>query len=65
MDNIKVALSAGVSAVVGTTGLTAENLEEIEEGGADRKRVIVAPNFALGAVLMMRFARKQPNIFRM
>ncbi|NLC52647.1 MAG: 4-hydroxy-tetrahydrodipicolinate reductase [Firmicutes bacterium] len=64
MDNIKVALSAGVSAVVGTTGLTAENLEEIEDLAVRTgKGVIVAPNFALGAVLMMRFAQEAAKYF--
>lgn len=59
MDNIKAALEAGVAAVVGTTGLTEENLEEIDElAGRTGKSVIVAPNFALGAVLMMRFAQE-------
>ncbi|MGC8627449.1 MAG: 4-hydroxy-tetrahydrodipicolinate reductase, partial [Acidimicrobiales bacterium] len=46
-----------VHAVVGTTGLSAEALRAIEErfssGGAN---CVVAPNFAIGAVLMMRFA---------
>ena len=57
MSNIKVALKAKVHTVVGTTGLTPENLEEISklslETGAN---VLVAPNFAIGALLMMRFA---------
>lgn len=56
-DNVKVALSNGVHAVVGTTGLSAEDLSAFagaaEAGGAN---VFVAPNFAIGAVLMMRFS---------
>ncbi|HHW13272.1 MAG TPA: 4-hydroxy-tetrahydrodipicolinate reductase [Firmicutes bacterium] len=64
MDNIKAALAAGVSAVVGTTGLIAENLEEIEDLAVRTgKGVIVAPNFALGAVLMMRFAQQAAKYF--
>lgn len=64
MDNIKAALAAGIPAVVGTTGLTAENLEEIEDLAVRTgKGVIVAPNFALGAVLMMRFAQEAAKYF--
>lgn len=64
MDNIKAALEAGVAAVVGTTGLTEENLDEISELAARTGRgVIVAPNFALGAVLMMRFAQEAAKYF--
>ncbi len=64
MDNIKSALKAGVAAVIGTTGLTQENLEEINDLAAQAgKGIIVAPNFALGAVLMMRFAQEAARYF--
>ncbi|HHT48368.1 MAG TPA: 4-hydroxy-tetrahydrodipicolinate reductase [Firmicutes bacterium] len=64
MDNIKATLEAGVAAVVGTTGLTSENLEEIAELAVGMgKGIIVAPNFALGAVLMMRFAQEAARYF--
>ncbi|MBQ6808938.1 MAG: 4-hydroxy-tetrahydrodipicolinate reductase [Firmicutes bacterium] len=57
MDNLRVAQTHKLAAVVGTTGLTKENLEELrascEKSGAP---VFVASNFALGAVLLMRFA---------
>lgn len=57
LGNLKIALNLGVSPVVGTTGLTAENLKEIETL-ATQKGVgaFIAPNFAIGAVLMMQFA---------
>lgn len=55
--NITTALTRGVHCVVGTTGLTDEDIEDFErysqESGAN---VLIAPNFAIGAVLMMRFA---------
>ena len=64
MDNIKAALAAGIPAVVGTTGLTAENLEEIEDLAVRTgKGVIVAPIFAMGAVLMLRFAQDAALFF--
>jgi 4-hydroxy-tetrahydrodipicolinate reductase len=55
--NVLAAVEQGVPAVVGTTGLRPEQLEEID-AAAKRQGVpvFIAPNFAIGAVLMMRFA---------
>ncbi len=54
---VRACLEAGVHAVVGTTGLTDQQMADLaalaESGPAN---VIIAPNFAVGAVLMMRFA---------
>jgi 4-hydroxy-tetrahydrodipicolinate reductase len=60
LDNIRWCVRHAMHVVVGTTGLGGEQLGEIEalieeEGG--ESNVFVAPNFAIGAVLMMRFAR--------
>jgi 4-hydroxy-tetrahydrodipicolinate reductase len=56
-DNIRFCTEHDIHAVVGTTGLSDDDLDEIrrwtKEHGAN---VFIAPNFALGAVLMMRFA---------
>jgi len=49
--NARAALEAGVHVVVGTTGFDAEELR-----GVGAANAFVAPNFAIGAVLMMRFA---------
>jgi 4-hydroxy-tetrahydrodipicolinate reductase len=49
--NIITAVSAGVHVVVGTTGFALSELEGVE--GAN---IFIAPNFAIGAVLMMKFA---------
>lgn len=55
--NVIAALEAGVHAVVGTTGLTGAQVEEIRRRAeAGSANVLIAPNFAVGAVLMMRFA---------
>lgn len=57
-SNVKEILSAGVHAVVGTTGMSAEEvarLMEIARGGP--ANCVLAPNFALGAVLMMEAAK--------
>lgn len=55
--NFRAAIDAGVRPVVGTTGWTAQDLEMArrwcEEHGLG---AVIAPNFAIGAVLMMKFA---------
>jgi 4-hydroxy-tetrahydrodipicolinate reductase len=54
--NVRAALEQGVSCVVGTTGWDPAELGALaEERGL---RLFVAPNFSIGAVLMMRFARE-------
>lgn len=57
--NLPRTLREGVHCVVGTTGFTPRDLEEMDraakEGGVG---CLVAPNFAVGAVLMMDFARR-------
>jgi 4-hydroxy-tetrahydrodipicolinate reductase len=57
MDNTRMAIEHGVSVVIGTTGLASGELEEIDRL-ADKAGVaaMVIPNFAVGAVLMMKFA---------
>ena len=51
LGNVREAVAAGVHAVVGTTGFDVDELR-----GLTGANVFVAPNFAIGAVLMMRFA---------
>jgi len=59
--NVHAALEQGVSCVVGTTGWDAEQLDALaRERGL---RLFVAPNFSLGAVLMMRFAEQAAQYF--
>jgi 4-hydroxy-tetrahydrodipicolinate reductase len=49
--NARGAVAAGVHAVIGTTGLDIDQLR-----GLDGANIFIAPNFAIGAVLMMQFA---------
>lgn len=56
-DNALFCLSHEIHAVVGTTGLGRDDLSEIE-AATGPANAFVAPNFALGAVLMMTFARQ-------
>jgi 4-hydroxy-tetrahydrodipicolinate reductase len=54
--NIRIALAAGVDCVVGTTGLAPATLEELAAQAPEGTALFMAPNFAVGAVLMMHFA---------
>lgn len=57
--NVLLCVAKRVPVVVGTTGLTPGDLAEIDRGAAHSDTpVLVAPNFAMGAVLMMRFAEQ-------
>jgi 4-hydroxy-tetrahydrodipicolinate reductase len=59
LANVKAILSNKAHAVVGTTGLSPANLAEIKKLCSKNKvNCIVAPNFAIGAVLMMKFAKE-------
>ena len=55
-SNVRAALEQGVSCVVGTTGWDPAELGALAEKNG--LRLFVAPNFSVGAVLMMRFARE-------
>jgi 4-hydroxy-tetrahydrodipicolinate reductase len=55
LDNVRACLRAGVHAVVGTSGW---DVDAIRGEGDGRANVLFCPNFAIGAVLMMRFAQE-------
>lgn len=58
MDNLEFCVTHGLHAVVGTTGFDDERLATLRDWLADAPAVgvLIAPNFSIGAVLMMRFA---------
>jgi len=58
MDNLRWCVSSGLSVVVGTTGFDESRLVTLRSWlvAAPSVSVLVAPNFGIGAVLMMRFA---------
>jgi 4-hydroxy-tetrahydrodipicolinate reductase len=57
--NVERCLAAGIPCVVGTTGLQAADVDALDVLAREREiPCLVAPNFALGAVLMMRFAEE-------
>jgi 4-hydroxy-tetrahydrodipicolinate reductase len=55
--NVSACLKAGVHAVVGTTGFDLDRLRAAAEGAGGEAHCFVAPNFAIGAVLMMQAAQ--------
>ncbi|WP_124061274.1 4-hydroxy-tetrahydrodipicolinate reductase [Gordonibacter sp. Marseille-P4307] len=61
--NLKAALAQGRDCVVGTTGLTDDQLEELAAGAAAGACLFYAPNFTTGAVLMMQFAQAAAPFF--
>jgi len=66
MDDVRWCISHAIHLVVGTTGVSQGGLAEIErllEQEGDESNVVVAPNFALGAVLMQRFAAQAARYF--
>lgn len=65
MDNIEFCVKNGIHCVVGTTGIGEPELELIRSWCSQNPGVgvIVAPNFAIAAVLMMRFAAQAARFF--
>lgn len=65
MDNLKFLIDNGIHAVVGTTGFTDERLAQVEQWLSAKPdvSVLIAPNFAIGAVLSMHFAQQAAKYF--
>jgi 4-hydroxy-tetrahydrodipicolinate reductase len=69
VEHVLTCVRLGVHAVVGTSGWTAERLHQVREALGERPDegvrvgVLIAPNFALGAVLLMRFAAQAAEHF--
>ncbi len=58
MPAVRTTVEHGVNLVIGTTGLAADNIKEIDRlAQAHQVGVVIAPNFALGAVLMIHLAK--------
>ena len=59
MDNLRFCIEHGLHAVVGTTGFDEQRLDTLRGWleSSPATGVLVAPNFSIGAILMMRFAR--------
>lgn len=62
--NLPALIAEDVSPVIGTTGLNEDDLEQLDQLGRERGvAALIAPNFAIGAVLMMRFAAEAARHF--
>lgn len=63
-NNTRTALKNKITCVVGTTGLNEVELRQLEKLAMDNKvGLAIIPNFAIGAVLMMKFAREAARYF--
>jgi 4-hydroxy-tetrahydrodipicolinate reductase len=67
MKNIEYAINSGIHVVVGTTGIDSQRMDVIKSLLAKNPKVgaIIAPNFALSAVLMMQFAAKAQCLIKL
>ena len=65
MGNLRFCVEHGISAVVGTSGFDEERLVEVRSWLSEKPAVgvVIAANFAVGAVLMMRFAAQAARFF--
>ncbi|WP_159919698.1 MULTISPECIES: 4-hydroxy-tetrahydrodipicolinate reductase [Nocardia] len=65
MGNLRFLVEHGIHAVVGTTGFDDARLAQVREWLAGHREVgvLIAPNFAIGAVLSMRFAEQAARFF--
>jgi 4-hydroxy-tetrahydrodipicolinate reductase len=62
-DNAAFCLRNGIDTVIGATGLTGDDLDELRSLTREGAACFVAPNFAVGAVLMMQFAAQASPYF--
>ncbi|MGE5557548.1 MAG: 4-hydroxy-tetrahydrodipicolinate reductase [Bacillota bacterium] len=63
-NNVSTAMLHGANCVVGTTGFSSGQLEHLSSAALEKGLgVLVAPNFAVGAVLMMKFAAQAAKYF--
>jgi 4-hydroxy-tetrahydrodipicolinate reductase len=65
MDNVRFCVDQGIHAVVGTTGFTEARLAQVREWLVPKPDlgVLIAPNFAIGAILLMRFAEMAARFY--
>jgi 4-hydroxy-tetrahydrodipicolinate reductase len=65
MDNLGWCVRHGLNVVIGTSGFDAARLAKVADlvGASTAARVLVVPNFSVGAVLMMKFAEQAARFF--
>ena len=63
-ENAKYCLNNGIKIVIGTTGLTDEQIAELQKLSKEKNTgCLIAPNFSTGAILMMMFAKQASKYF--
>ena len=63
-ENAKICLENGVRPVIGTTGLSDEQINELKDLANEKGLgCLIAPNFSTGAILMMKFAQQAAKYF--
>lgn len=64
MNNLFVAIRNGVCPVVGTTGLSEQDIDRIRQLCQEKRvNAVIAPNFSLGAIMMMKLAKEAAAVF--
>ncbi len=65
MDNLEFCIGHGIHAVVGTTGFDEDRLDRLRSWleKSPETGVLVAPNFSIGAILMMRYAAQAASFY--
>lgn len=63
-ENVKKYIKLNIKSVIGTTGLNDSQISEIEKlSNENNTGVVIAPNFSIGAILMMKFAAEASKYF--
>ena len=65
MNNLELLINAGISPVVGTTGFNEEKISKLQKMLQSNSQVSLrlVPNFSIGAILMMRFAKAATKFY--
>ena len=63
LGNLRWCVEHDLDVVVGTSGFDEERLAEVRGWLTGKNRVLIAPNFSIGAILMMRFAAEAARFF--
>lgn len=66
MENLAFCIEHGIHAVVGTTGFDEDRLAQLQTllGPSPRSGILIAPNFSIGAILMMQFSAQAAKYYQ-
>jgi 4-hydroxy-tetrahydrodipicolinate reductase len=63
LDNLRWCAQHGLNTVVGTSGFDDQRIAEVRSFAGKDQRILIAPNFSIGAILMMNFAAQAARFF--